>query len=226
MAKKKIPDHRIENEAAEAANLTMAGALLSEDESDMLCGYSEEPGSDMPDLWPRIRAANRQEKRHYNYRPRRLRLPAVAILLMLALVFGGFTGVKLYEMYRKDYEKHVEFKTLESVDESQLAFGVFKLPEGFAIQSVNDIADGKEVCYGNPEGNILIFNYVSTDLNMSIDNETEQETVTLNQGNIGYLFEKGDFIQIFWRHGDSFLSVRGDLDKAQMIDIAKNIFEK
>lgn len=224
MAEKR-KNRRIENEAAEQHNLYLAGASETERESERLQRFTEEEsGPSLPDLWPSIEKAQKKPKA---IRPRRrFRKAAIAAALFLTLNLGGFTGYKIYEMQQSDREKSTRFTPVEQVDMGKMAFEISSVPEGYILESVEDISDGVQARYVDENGQYLLFICVSTELSATLDNEAEQESIALNQGNRGELFNKDGAIHIFWRYEDSFLSLIGTLDKEEMIHIAKSVITK
>lgn len=145
-------------------------------------------------------------------------------MILFSLVLMGFTVITVYQLSRTDREKTAQFSVPPNENIKDYLYSISEVPSGYSQSDILNNENTVTTFFTNENGDTLMFIQAPAQTYI-LDNETDQETIRLNNGNIAYFSDKGEVIAIFWRDKDSFLSIAAPLDKETMIAIANSITE-
>lgn len=180
----------------------------------------------------------KSKKSKYKNRFRNIISKVAIVFLILFISIAALTvtvdafRVKLFNIIMKNTEKYLN---IEANDESKISNikenieGYYQLgyiPNGFMIDSVQDLGDTKIITYINNNNEEIIFNQSLNGTNFQMDSEDAIVKEVDISRNKGVILTKDGMNTLFWYNEESSFYLLSNMNQEELITMGESIIKK
>jgi hypothetical protein len=172
---------------------------------------------------------------------RALNRAAVAMLIIVVLLFGGVTSVKALRIRVMNFliEIQPEYTSVQLKDSDDPSGGEdggnqeinwhqgyapAYIPDGYIVAGMTDSERYKKIIWDNQQGSLIIYEESAAGANLGLDTENAEslKTITIS-GHEGLLAVKDSVVSIVWNMEDRMFSLRAQTSEDIAVNIAESV---